>query len=234
MLKHVLAAATILAFQALSLPASATPFVDIRATWGAGPSLWSPLEDGLSLSCRGDAVAIDGGCSNTLFLRQPVTASGTYSATSTGHVVITNTSDHAISGGATLDVWFSAFNPGGPSIGIGIDDAATQSGYFSSSVALSTASVLDSHGCGIGTGGEYGAVFSPTTCGVGAPDSSETVTGASFIDLLPGAEFIFTFALDITATFDLGEDEPAGVPEPASVLLALGLAALLARRRYLR
>lgn len=231
MLKNVLAAAAPLVLLALASPASAAPFVDIRATWSAAPSAWEPLPEGLTLSCWGDAEGGGGGCSKTLYLSQTVAASGNISASSAGGVVITNTSDHAINGYATLSVWYSAFNPGGPAVGLGIDDAATQWASFSSSVSGDAG---DGHGCAVGYLGTSGTQFSATTCGVSSPDSSEAHPYAELINFLPGAEVIFTFGLDISATFDLGEDGPAGVPEPASALLTLGLGALLARSRYRR
>ncbi len=230
-LKHVLAAATILALPLIAPPASAAPFVDVRALWEAAPSAWEPLPQGLSLSCRGDAEGGARGCAKTLFLSQTVTESGTYSVDATGSVVITNTSDHAINGFAGLSVWFSAFNPGGPGVGLGIDDAATQWASFSSSVGGGgSSSVGDTHECSVGYRGESGTVWSPTTCGVGSPDASQASVYAELIDFLPGATFLFTFGLSITATFDLGENQPSNVPEPASALLALGLGALAARR----
>lgn len=231
LLKNVLAAAALLSFPLLAPPAAATPFVDVRATWNAAPSEWEPLPEGLTLSCRGDAQAGAAGCGNTLYLSQTIAESGAYTVTSTGSVVITNTSDHAINGFASLSVWFSAFNPGGPSVGLGIDDPATQWASFSSSVSGS-GSVSDGHGCSVGTRGASGTVFSPTTCGVSSPDSSQAPVYAELIDFLPGAELIFTFGMNIAATFDLGGDAPAGVPEPwAPGLLLLGLMGAYACRR---
>lgn len=232
LLKHAWAAAAMLALPLLAPPASATPFVGVRATWDAAPSAWEPLPEGLTLSCRGDAQGGASGCGNTLSLAETVTASATYGVTSTGSVVLVNTSDHAINGFAVLSVWFSAFNPGGPAVGLRIDDPAAQWASFSSSVGGGgNGSVGDNHSCAVGYRGESGTVFSPTSCGVGSPDSSQAPVYAELIDFLPGAEAVFTFAMNITATFDLGEATPAGVPEPASALMALGLGALLARRR---
>jgi hypothetical protein len=231
MLKYVLAAATILAVHAFAATASATPFVRVGATWSAAPSMWDPLPEGLTISCRGGAEGGPGGCGSTLHLNQTVTASGTYTVSSTGSVVITNTSDHAVNGFAGVSVWFSAFNPGGPAIGLSIDDPATQWASFSSFVRGS-GNVGDFHSCAVGYRGQSGTVFSPTTCGVSSPDSSQAPAYAELINFLPGAEIIFTFGMNISATFDLGKDAPTNVPEPTSALILLGLGALMVRSRF--
>jgi hypothetical protein len=228
MLKNVLAVATTLALLVVSLPASATPFVDVRAHWDAFEYRGYPLAEGISISCRGDANVSDRGCSFTTGLHRSVTESGTYEVTSTGSVVLTNTSDRVINDFGAFEAWHSSFNPGGPHIGIGIDDPLTQWGTFESRVSgLATG---DSHSCAVGYLGESGTVFSPTTCGVGSPDSS---LGHGEIDLtgfLPGEEILLTYMITISATFVL--NEAARVPEPGAALLLVGLAGLaLSRRR---
>jgi hypothetical protein len=230
MLKNVLAVATIF-LALLSLPASATPFVEVRATWSAAPSAWYALPAGLTMSCFGDAAGGSTSCSNTIYLSRTVTESATYSASESGGIVVKNTSDHAIDGFVVLDVWYSAFNPGGPRIGLGIDNALTQAARFESRVAGH--SVLDSHSCAVGFLGQQGTVYSSTTCGVSSPDSSLAPAVAELVNFLPGAEVIFTWGLNIAATFELGGAH-AGVPEPLSALLLLvGLSGFAVRlRRY--
>jgi hypothetical protein len=228
MLKNVLAVATIF-FSLPSLPALAAPFVDIRATWSAAPSAWYALPAGLTMSCFGGAEGGSAGCSDTIYLSRTVTESGTYSASASGGVLVKNTSDHAIDGFVVLDVWYSAFNPGGPGIGLGIDDPLTQAARFESRVSGDSAG--DFHSCAVGFRGQQGTVYSPTTCGVSSPDSSLSPAFAELANFLPGAEVIFTWGLNIAATFELG-NAPAAVPEPVSaLLLAVSLAGLAVRRR---
>src|SRR5262249_33709365 len=152
-----------------------------------------------------------------------------------GGIILTNTSTHAINGFVDLGVSFSAFNPGGPGVGIGIDDALTQAASFTSGVG-GDGEVGDRHSCSVGFLGQSGAGYSPTTCGVNWPDSSFSHTGRELNDFLPGMQMLFTWGASISATFDLGEAPPAeGVPEPRGVFLfAVGLLALLVLRRNVR
>ncbi len=233
MLKYVLAAATFLVVPALAAPAAAAPFVDIRAAWGATPTEWAPLPEGLTFGCWGDASAGPGGCGRSLTLSDTVTTSGTSGASALGGVVITNTSGQTVNGFAVINVWFSAFNPGGPEVGLGIDDPSTQWAAFTSNVS---GDVSDAHACAVGYRGSYGTQFSATTCGVAAPDFSQLDLYADFTDFMPGDELRFTFGLDIGAVFDL-DGAPARVPAPGSavLLMGFGLAGLgLRRRRAIR
>jgi len=231
MFKNVLAAFTVAFSLTLCLPARAAPFVDVRATWSAAPHEWMGIPEGLSVSCWGDASGAGDSCGHTISLGESVTESGTLSTSAMGGILLTNTSNAAINGFAVFTVWFSAFNPGGPSVGLGIDDPATEWAHFTSAVN-GDGFVSDSQSCSIGYRGESGSVFSPTTCGVNWPDSSAADAVVELVDFLPGAEAVLSWGLGITATFDLGEDGPAGVPEPAPLLLlTAGLAALALRRR---
>lgn len=232
MFKNVLAAATAAAVACLSLPAFAAPFVNVRAHWDSYEHEFFTLPDGIGISCRGDAVPTLNGCGFSASLNQTVTASGTYAVTTTGSVVLTNTTDQIINGGAVFNVWLSSFNPGGPGVGLGIDDPLREWASFQSNV--SGPGVGDSHMCSVGFLGESGTLFSPTTCGVSAPDSSLASSGVSFTDFMPGAEMLLTYAISISATFVLPDDEPSGVPEPGPGLAALGLAALTVRAMHRR
>jgi hypothetical protein len=231
MLKNVLAAMTAAFSLMLSFPVFATPFVDVRATWSAAPHEWMGIPEGLSVSCWGGASGSDGFCGDTISLNQSMTNAGTLSASSVGGLVLTNTSSAAINGFAVFSVAFSAFNPGGPGVGLGIDDPLTQWASFTSSVR-GDGSVGDAHACSVGYLGESGTVFSPTACGVSSPDSSVGDAVVDLVDFMPGAEVVLTWSLNIAATFVLADEDPTGVPEPAAaLLLAAGIAALRLRRR---
>ena len=231
MFQYVLAATTAVAFVFCTSSSSAAPFIDIRASVSAVPIL-ALLPDGVTISCRGDSVATGSGCTNERALMREVTEPGTYQLTSTGSLVVTNTSDEAIVGFIGLDIVHSAFNPGGPETGIGIDNFLTQAAQFRSSVTGPGAG--DTRSCAVGFQGYNGYITSPTGCGVASPDSSFTNTGAELVNFLPGAELVFTWVIEIAATFEFGGGAPANVPEPGSlalVLMGLGGLALRKRRR---
>lgn len=226
MFKNILAAATTTALVLLSLPSDAAPFVHIRAEWQAAPSAVHEWPNGVTISCRGDATGSDSGCGNGASLNQTVAASGTYAVSSTGALVVSNASSATINGFVMLNVWHSAFNPGGPGVGIGIDDASTQGARFQSRV--SGPGSFDSHSCSIGMFGQDGAIYSPTACGVFSPDSSLSPLGTELVDFLPGAEIVFEFGIEIAATFTL--EDAAGVPEPiGTAMMLLGIGALAFR-----
>lgn len=230
MLKNVLAATTTIASLLFSLPSHAAPFIDIRAEWSAMPSA-GMIPQGVTLSCFGDASGSGGTCSHTLTLNRTITESGTYAVSATGGIVLTNTSNQAVNGFIGFDVWLSAFNPGGPNVGLGIDDPLTQAARFESAVRGPNGG--DFHRCAVGVFGEDGTVFSPTTCGVGAPDSSFGNLGVDLIDFLPGEEIMLSWLLEISATFDVGDGAPVGVPEPGAglALMLMGVGSVAVRRR---
>ncbi|MGE4063591.1 MAG: PEP-CTERM sorting domain-containing protein [Rhodospirillaceae bacterium] len=230
MLKNVLAAAIAIAFSLVSLPARAAPFVEVRAFWDAWVDERYSSLSGLALSCWGNAGGSSGGCSYATGLEQTITASGTYTAAATGGIALRNITDAPLTGSVSFLTTFSSFNPGGPALGIGIDDPAAQGARLTTSVF--GPGVGDAHGCSIGTFGVSGLLTTPTACGVGSPDSSQSFAFIEFENLAPGAEVLMTYMIDISATFDLGEDEdPAGVPEPGAAALMLAAMVLLGRRR---
>jgi hypothetical protein len=159
-------------------------------------------------------------------------------------MMLTNTTDHTL---ATTNLVVtgdylifgtsnSAFNPGGSNVGISIDDATTEGARFSSSVT--GRAVGDSHSCSIGIFGESGHIFSPTTCGVPSPDSSESQFYFDLSTIAPHQSVTIPYAMSIICDFfipptqDNGGDPEhqqggSGVPEPSAVLAMLsGLLAL--------
>lgn len=200
----------------------AAPFVDIRALVYVGASSWYPPSTGISLGCYGDATGTDS-CALSASLYSTVSTSTTLTANASGGVVITNTTDHVINDWLTLATDESAFNPGGPGVGIGIADALTQGARFRSSV--SGMGVGDSHSCAIGIFGNEGTLFSPTTCGVGSPDSSPGSFSIELNGFDPGEQMFLPYSVSITAEFTM--PPPANVPTPGSAwMLLAGLASL--------
>lgn len=229
MFQNVLAAATALAVVFCASSSSAAPYIDIRANVSATP-IPEMLPDGVSISCRGDSIGMGDGCANEIALIQAVTQPGTYALTSTGSLVVTNTSDEAIDGFIGLDIMHSAFNPGGPATGIGIDNYLTQAARFRSSVT--GPGVGDTQSCSVGSLGDSGYMTSPLSCGVAAPDWSYTNAGADLVNFLPGAELVFTWVIEIAATFEFEDQPRSDVPAPGSLALVLvGLGGLALRKR---
>ncbi|MGZ6187042.1 MAG: PEP-CTERM sorting domain-containing protein [Candidatus Binataceae bacterium] len=232
-MKAVVAALSICACGAAVSPASATPFVDIRASWSARLDPLYPSAAGIALSCSGDAVGGATGCGGNLSLNTTVTTSQHLSAAFSGGIVLTNTTTDYVGGYVYLATGFSAFNPGGPGVGLSIDDPLTQGARFTSSVG--GAGVGDFHSCSIGVYGQSGSVFSPTTCGVSSPDSSQSHAYFDVSTLAPGSSLNVPYSIMIDYDFTVSPAEPpadSGVPEPASaaVLLA-GLVGLRLRKR---
>jgi hypothetical protein len=231
--KAAVALTTLVTAAGAALPAAAAPYVDIRARWSANVDPLYPLPADIAVSCYGDAGGGSTGCGGNLSLNTPVTTSGHLSATFSGGVVLTNTSNDDFTGYVSLSTDFSAFNPGGPGIGVSIDDALTEGARFRSSV--SGEGVLDIHSCSVGLYGQSGAVYSPTACGVSSPDSSQSHAFFTITSLAPGESIEAPYSMSIDCDFIIPPPEPpadSGVPEPASagVLLA-GLLGLRLKKR---
>lgn len=207
--------------------AKAAPIVDIRANWTARthPLYGWPPE--LALTCAGEATSTARGCRGDLSLQTEVHTTSHFSLDSEGALVVTNTSGTSFDGWLAIATSFTAFNPGGPAAGLRIDDPTTQAARFHSGV--SGAGVGDWHECSIGYLGQSGTVFSPTACGVAAPDFSIGEFGLDLV-LGPYESLRLPYLITIAADFVLSAPANA-VPEPASGLLVLaGLGVLVFRR----
>jgi hypothetical protein len=137
-----------------------------------------------------------------------------------GSVQITNNTDQEFSGVMSALAYFSAFNPGGPSIGAKIDIPGLEYAKFFSQVSGYGNGFGDAHSCD--TNGyvlhmntEY---TTPTECGVGLPDASEIEI--DFGSFAPHESVTLPYAIDITV-------EAIGAPEPGTIqLYCAGLAGL--------
>src|SRR5690242_7370172 len=98
--------------------ASATPYVNIRANWSV---FTRAAPEGVSIACAGSATGGASGCEGGVALNTSVNSSQVFNVSLTGDVVVTNTTDHALTGYVDFVTNFSAFNPGGPGIGVSID-----------------------------------------------------------------------------------------------------------------
>jgi hypothetical protein len=224
-------AASALAICCTATPAHAVPFVDVTAFWTMRAV--RPLVPGVEITCIGNATGSGGICGDTVSLDTTVTSSRSLSASSSGGFEFTNVSGGPLSGlfGFTVDR-SAFFNTRRTEIAISLDDPDTQSGAFNSTVSLvgpalaPSGQVSDRHSCSVGFMGESGSIFSPTTCGVHTPDSSETLFFLDLGDLSPGASVVTNATLSITADFVL-----QAIPEPSSLaILLMSMSALGAIR----
>jgi hypothetical protein len=205
--------------------ASATPYVGVTAEWYVSfgyyesPSgqIVSQLPLGIAISCFGTASSNGEGCRDSLSLGASVDTTTHLAVSDTSGLVVTNNVGAQLAGWLVFNTDFSAFNPGGPEIGIGVDDPLTQSASFSSSV--SGPGVGDYHSCTttdpVGyNGGGYN--FAPGKCGVSSPDSSQDQFGISLDELgVAGSEPV-QYIMNIAADFSI---PPANVPEPPSIAI---------------
>lgn len=231
---------------AASRPAAATPYIDVRSIWGAffvpgldlgtGTVNPSELPPGLTITCGGDSAINANGCLASLSVNHTVTSNETSTASAFGTLTLKNTGTTPFTGSLIFPIDFSAFNPGGPEVGISIDNTS-QSASFSSQVLggggtpasrIFSGEPSDQHSCSLPasqlgfTGGGYN--FSALQCGVQAPD--ESVAFVLLGPLSPGQSESLFGELSITDTFSVPEPSVLGIMAPG--LLALGL---LCRRR---
>lgn len=228
-----------LALLAAPTVAQATPRIDVRSWWGQtffdldhSSAIADP--DGFAVTCGGTATGGGFGCGDSLQVTRDFTASEAGSIERHGWMTVTNISAAALSY-AMLTRW-SAFNPGGPNVGLAIDDPLTQIAHYSSRL---TSDVLagDYKHCGLPTPDAIeseteGVNFSDKACGVVAPDDSDLLSGGGFLD--PGASFTVNYTLAIAWDFAQATGGGIGVPEPGTAwLLLVGVLGLLpwSRRR---
>lgn len=214
--------------------AQAAPIISIGSFWSVSvdPFYNPALPGGLGISCFGDAASDGaGGCSASAFISQSVTSSAHLTADSSGGLVFSNATGGALSGYIIVSTVSSAFNAGGPAVGLTIDDAAIQGARFSSTVT--GRGVGDSHGCSIGTYGNSGTVFSPLSCGVSSPDSSLSSFGFDLSTLAPLSSIQIPYSLSIAGDFFIPvqagavEAQATAVPAPPAFLIMLtGLLAM--------
>ncbi|HEY3910602.1 MAG TPA: hypothetical protein VGM07_12020 [Stellaceae bacterium] len=184
----------------------ATPYVDIRAYWFVTPGSGTTIPSGVTLSCFGGATGLANGCTDSRSIDASVTGPEQLSADAMSGLTVTNTTDQSFAPTQPFRVEFSAFNPGGPMVGISIDDPPTEAASFASTVSGPQAS--DFHSCSVGFLGDSGHLFSPTTCGVDSPDSSE---GMIYIDVPPGQSEQLAYSIDMTADFAVPEASSASI-----------------------
>ncbi len=207
---------------AMTATATAVPFAGVnnafwRVQFFGYSDLISPptsiLPSGISIGCFGSAASIANGCQDGASL---LVFNGSDAIIKSGGISITNNSGADLPGFLLFKTDFSAFNPGGPSIGAQVDDATYQYAAFSSSVfGLATG---DQHACDTRVSPNMG----PNACGVFSPDSSQGEFGIG--PLAAGQSVTQSYQINIAAT--------VFVPEPLTVsLFGAGLAGAAALRR---
>lgn len=226
-MRKTLIAAALLASAAT--PVMATPYVDIETYWRAYLPFGTPA--GITIGCENGATSLatggQPGCIDFFSLDKTVTTSSTLSATQTAYVTLTNNTGAPYTGvnGILLGTEYAGAYPGS---NLGIDDAATESASFMSSVEGN--GVESSYSCSIpspvpGFGG-YTTVDQACGDGIGSADVSEGVAiYPAFLDgpFADGTTIYLPYVSTITASFSI---DPAGdpVPEPATwLLLSMGM-----------
>jgi hypothetical protein len=234
----VVLSALALATTAVSEAAYPTPFINVMESWSVrfveydnfpNPPV-STLPAGIVLSCFGDAVGSGSICLESLQLRpDPATLTfpQDFSASSSGGIVVTNTSGQTYPGRLVLVATWAAAAPGGNGIVLRIDDPLTQWESFSSGMS-GPGPVGDAQGCSIGFRGYGGPVFSPTTCGEASPDFSQDDFIVPLGSLEPGQSVSFVSFIGEQASFDIVSE-----PTTATIVVSAlaGLAIVLRRRR---
>jgi hypothetical protein len=232
-MNKVLAASAILLTSAM--PVMATPFVDIETYWRVYLPFGTPA--GISIACENGATPLatggQPGCIDFFSLDKTVTTSSTLSATQTAYVALTNNtgalytgvnaSGDEVPGGIVLGTAYAGVYPGGD---LGIDDAATESASFTSSV--NGDGVESSYSCSLpGSTGSFTDAQKACQDGIGTADVSEGAADAGDLDGLfsdgigPGTTIYLPYVSTITADFTIGSDPPPAradpVPEPSSL-----------------
>lgn len=138
-----------------------------------------------------------------------------------------NTTSHAFNGTFVFHTLFSAFNPGGPDVGASVDNAAKEYAAFFS--VVSGPSLFDLHGCDMQNDpGLDLALTARKTCGVMAPDWSESEFGLGPLAANGSAQADFQIYIRVDARGDKQYGDP--VPEaPAAAIFLFGLVALARR-----
>lgn len=216
-------------------PALATPFIDVRSFWSARLLGWGSSLDGTissEIPPTGIVITCDGyadiGCDNSLDVSHSVTHSLTEGYSSSASLVITNAGDTSPSGYLVFDANWSAFNPGGPEVGLSIDNAQ-QSASYSSEVdgPYNTGGFGESdfHSCSLPApasgydGGDF--YFSTLSCGVVAPDADEAYIFVDLASLAPGDSVEDHNTLSISDSFNIPTPEPSGLAILGSAMFAL-------------
>ncbi len=214
-MKRFLIAGALLASTAM--PAMATPFVDISTYWRVYLPFGTPA--GITIACENGATPLatggQPGCIDFFSLDKTVTTSATLSATQTAYVAVTNNTGALYTGvdGILLGTEYAGAYPGS---NLGIDDPATESASFTSSVEGD--GVESSYSCSIPGSGGYTTVDRACPDGIGSADVSEGVAEVPGLDgpFTDGATLFLPYVSMITADFSL--------PEPTTwSILAMGL-----------
>jgi hypothetical protein len=203
--------------------ALATPFIDVSAFWAADLE-GDQVPTGIVITCDGNA---SNDCSNNLDVSHSVTRSLTETFSSSASLVITNTGDTSSSGELIFDVGWSAFNPGGPDIGLSIDNARQSASFSSESTGSSPGIGVDSHACSLPASllGPDGSNYNFTTlsCGVMGPDSDEAEFFVDLASLGPGDSVELDNTLSISDSFNIPTPEPSGLAILGSAMVALAV-----------
>lgn len=189
---------------------------------------------GITVTCLNGAQAFGTGCEGTLTLDQNVTTSGSFSETQNAFVDVTNNTGALYTGvntfgdevpdGILFDTQYAGAFPGS---NLGIDNAATESASFTSSVG--GAGVDSAYACSIpGTGG-FTSADRACPDGIGSADVSEGIANAAGLQGLfsegiePGTTVGIPYVSMITADFSLPEP-------PMWPILFMGLMGVLLAR----
>ncbi len=190
-------------------------YIDVLAIWGV--STFGLLPDSLELT---------GDLGDTVSDIHTFTGKTNETFTSTKSFSITNITDTIWSdqNGLLIDIQGSAFNPFGDEVGLSIDSTHQMASY-SSVITTDVVGELDEHRCTLPNRTDYFTYFSPTTCGVRSPDTTDLEFWLFSLD--PGESYTVNVTTTISATFD-------PVPEPSGLLvmgpMVLGLGLLRLRR----